>query len=393
MQRFELRPVLASDIPEVACILHKRGEDGPAPEPVGEGPPTIERRLRWLLLGSPFSTSESSHGYCVRDSSGTIKGLELSFPNAFLAGSRRLMGLCSTNYFVDPPARTMGFHLFKRYLATPGFSLFFSTTCNVRSAPLWETLGGHAVPNSELEYLFPLRLSTLLPALLAGKTSNKAALAITQLLGSCGDRILRLSNHRSNGITTEPCQDWEKLSYLFQRHRSHDFITTDRSPEFLEWRYGQNPDMHPCGVYLFRDRCGNEGWFSLGRVVRGRRRQIAGCVLLDTVWPRERVGLGKILSEIFRLAGGRFDLLSVAPQPGLDCDACDDRLIPRRLAVPGSFVIARHGDLPSMAAAMDLCWADGDGALPAAPNLRRPEVVSAMEPGGGNAITKGHKAA
>src|SRR5207237_1273448 len=109
------------------------------------------------------------HGFCIRDHLGIIQGLTLCFPAAFLTADERIVGLCSSDFFVDLGARTSGFYLFKRYLSSPGYSFFFTTTCIANSAALWEKLGGRAVPNSELEYILPLRLDTLLPALLAGR--------------------------------------------------------------------------------------------------------------------------------------------------------------------------------------------------------------------------------
>jgi hypothetical protein len=374
MPYLEIQPVLDSSIPEVARFLHKQegssGENSQLQIPGCEDALSIERRLRWLLLENPLATTDSPHGFCTRDVSGLIRGLLLCFPNQFVAGDRRLVGLGSGGFFVEPQARTMGFYLFKKYLKLQGYSFFFSTTCNSNSAPLWKTLGGVAIPYSDLEYILPLRLHTLLPGLLAERTSRGAALAIADLLGRWGDRVMQFSQQRSAGITIEPTQDWQKLSWMFHRYRSRDSITTDRSPEFLEWRYGQNSDPYPSGVYLFRDKRGNEGWFSLGRAMRGRWRHIPTCALLDAIWPREKIGFSEILPAIVELVAGKFDLLSLRPQPGLDYGECSRWVIRRRRVVPGGFVIAANTSPRLTTAALDLSWADGDRALPMSPFLR-----------------------
>jgi hypothetical protein len=264
----------------------------------------------------------------------------------------------------------MGFYLFKRYIKSPGYDFFFSTTCNSNSALLWEKLGGCAVPNTEVEYLLPLRLGSLLPALLAQKTASRVVLKASNLLGRCGDPAMQLFRERPAGIAIEPCRDWEKLANLFHRHRSADFITADRSPELLAWRYGQNADAYPSGIYLFRDKRGNEGWFSLSGAKRGRWGQISGALLADAVWPRERISLSQVLPEIVRLAGGRFDMLSFRQRSGFDYDVRSRWTIRRPLAAPLGFAIDRNGDSRSTATALDLAWADGDSALPVSPTLR-----------------------
>jgi hypothetical protein len=374
MPYLEIQPVLDSSIPEVARFLNEQTasseESSQLPILVCEDALRIERRLRWFLLENPLATTDSPHGFCTRDVSGLISGLLLCFPNQFVAGDQRLVGLGSGGFFVEPQARTMGFYLFKKYLKLRGYSFFFSTTCNNNSAPLWKTLGGVAVPYSDLEYILPLRLQTLLPGLLAEKTLRGAVLDIAELLGRWGDRVMQVSQQPSAGITIEPTQDWQKLSWMFHRYRSRDSITTDRSPEFLEWRYGQNSDPSPAGVYLFRDRRGNEGWFALGGATRGRWRHIPTSSLLDAVWPREKISFSEILPAIVELVAGTFDVLSLPPQPGLDYSECSLWVIRRRRVVPGGFAIAANSISRLTTAALDLSWADGDSALPMTPDLR-----------------------
>ncbi len=94
-----------------------------ADKPADDTVLSIERRLHWLLIENPTSASEPELGYCVRDESGLMRGLNLWFPSAFLRGGQSLRGLCSGTFFVEPPARSLGFYLFKKYLAYSG--LFF----------------------------------------------------------------------------------------------------------------------------------------------------------------------------------------------------------------------------------------------------------------------------
>jgi hypothetical protein len=371
MERFEIQPVFSSTLPEAARFLHRQlGEPANRRsfQSLGrEDGLSLEERLRWLLLGNPLTRDDSHHGYCVRDTSGIVRGLTLCFPSAFLAGNQRILGLGSGSLFVELQARTAGFYLFKKYLSSPGYSFFFSTTCNPNSAALFRQLGGSPVSNSTPEYVLPIKLDTLLPALVAGKTMNGTLSAIARLAGRCANPILRLFERQSAELSIAPCRDWRKLSDLFRRYRPKDRITTDRSVEFLQWRYGQHADLYPSGVYLFRDKRGNEGWFSLGTMIRGRRGQIRGSVLLDAIWPREKMSFGEVFPAILQMVTPHADALFFWPRPGLDYSECSPWIIPRRWASPSVFAITRKSDPRLDVASLDLAYADGDGALPVSP--------------------------
>ncbi len=358
MERFEIQPVRSSALPEVAGFLRRWRDNQAERSSVQHDSVSIERRLSWLLVENPVITDGSQHGYCIRDRLGVIRGLSLSFPAAFLAGRQRLLGLCSGSFFVEPQARTLGYHLFKRYLRSPGYPFFFATTCNASSAALWAKMGGHPVPASETEHILPLRLDIMLPAFAAGITSSKVAPEIAHIAGRCANPILRLLTRRSSELSVEPCQDWRKLSELFRRYRPADWITSDRSPEFLQWRYGQTSPNYPCDIYWFRDKHGNQGWFCLGNVIRGHQGQIRGSVLLDAVWPREKMSFRDIFPEIVRLAAAEADAIFLRPQPGLDYCECSRWIVPRRSETPRVFVITRKGDPLLPGASLD--YDEGD---------------------------------
>jgi hypothetical protein len=349
-ERFEIQPVLSSALLDVAAFLHRCRRDQAAgiavhspSQRVSESVLSIERRLGWLLVENPVAREDSVLGYCVRDRTGVIRGLNLCFPSAFLAGDQRLLGLCSGSFFVEPDARSMGFYLFKKYLSTPGYSFLFATTCNAYSEPLWRMLGGRAVPDSETEYILPLRLDVMIPAFVATRTSSEIASEIARIAGRCANPVLRFLTRPSAALTIEPCQDWEKLSELFHRHRSAN-ISTDRSPEFLRWRYGPASPVHPGGVYLFRDKQGNEGWFALGNLVR---RHVRGPCLLDLIWPQGKVSFKEIFPEILRFAAAGADAFFFRRQPGLEYREYCPWAIPHRLEAR-TFVISPRG-APTMA--------------------------------------------
>jgi hypothetical protein len=366
MERFEIQPVLGSSLAEVAKFIHnwhgERDRDLSIERTDRQDAETIEGHLRWLLIENPLAAADSQHGFSVCNGSGAMVGLILSFPGAFLAADQRLLGLCSGSFFVQPRARMQGFYLFKRYLSSFGYDFFFGTTCNANSGALWKKLGGCAVPNSETEYVLPLNLEVIFPAFLASKTSSELALEIARMLGRCTNPVLRLLTRKSVALSVEPCRDWEKLSELFRRHRSTCWITTDRSAAFLQWRYRQNSNR-PSTIWLLRDKRGNEGWLSLGSIIRGRQGQIQGRVLLDAVWPREKMCFRDILSSVLQLVGCQADAIFFQPRPALDFAECSRWIIPRPLEGPQAFAMGRKGSAPFSVSSLDLVPADGDSAF------------------------------
>jgi hypothetical protein len=347
MTRFELQPLVRSALRDVAAFLHRwrssEAEGSPVQKPVRETVLSIERRLRWLLIDNPVATTDSTLGYCLRDGPGVIRGLNLCFPVAFVSADKRLLGLCSGSFFVDPPARSLGFYLFKKYLSTPGYSFYFASTCNTSSSELWRRIGGRPVPNSETEYILPLRLDVVIPEFVAARTSSEVAARIARICGRSANPILRLLTRSSAKLAIEPCQDWEKLSELSRRHRPPDYITSDRSPALLQWRYGPGSPLYPCGVYLFRDELGNEGWFSLGDLPHGEGRQFRESVLLDAIWPREQMSFKRIFREILRVTAASADAIIFRWQPGLDYSKYSRCVIPHKLGAPRAFVCVPKG--------------------------------------------------
>jgi len=341
-RRFELQPILQSTLPEVAGFIHRwdgGGVEGSTAQlTAGENMGSIERRLRWLLTENPVaSTSHEIWGYCVRDHLGVIRGLDLFYPVAFLCWDKRLLGLCSGTFRVEPPARSLGFYLFKKCLNTPGYSFYFASSCNANSSELWRRIGARPVPRSETEFMVPLRVDAVLAAYVGLKTSSKVAARIARTCGRTANPIFQLLRRGSVKLTVEPCQDWEKLSELSYRHRSPDHVASDRSPALLRWRYGPGSPLHPSNVFLFRDALGNEGWFSLGYLTRGQRGQFRASVLLDLVWPRKEITFRDIFQQVLRMVSNT-DAVSFQWQPGLDYRQLGHFLIRRKLKAPLAFV-------------------------------------------------------
>jgi hypothetical protein len=183
----------------------------------------------------------------------------------------------------------------------------------------------------------------MIPAYVTSRTSSQVAARIARMCGRSANPILRFLTRSSAKLAVEPCQDWEKLSELSRRHRSPDHITSDRSPALLQWRYGPGSPSHPCDIYLFRDELGNEGWFSLGHLIRGQVGQFRASVLLDAIWPREQISYRAMFQEILRVTAATADAIVFRWQPGLDYSKYNRCVIPRKLEAPRAFVSVPKG--------------------------------------------------
>ena len=357
-KRFEIQPLHADALDDAAAYLGRR-------RPRVDGT-SWAQHLRWLLVDNPLAASAPDHGLCVRDSAGVIAGLDLAFPAAFRSGETRLLALGSGGYFVEPDARTLGFYLFKRHLQSPGVAFFFATSCNAASGALWQALGACGAAECDVEYVVPLDLGMVLAASLETRSANGLAVMAGRLAGRCATAV-RAMLSRATDVTAEPCRDWDKLAALARRHQPERWITAERSAAYLRWRYGRRSPNHAAELGVLRDRRGNEGWFALQPTVRGERTRVRGRLLLDAVWPRDRMSIRDIVTAVARFAERDADAIYVRPRPGVDYDACRPWIIRRRREPPPVFAVAARGHAPLTPSSLDLVLADGDGGFPDTP--------------------------
>ena len=153
MTSFQLEPVTSDCLPAVARFLADfRGRDARATE---EGEPVSEpyymKKLTWRLLDNPHRLDQVPLGQCVRGENGAILGVHLQHPTRFLLGDKRLVGLCSGDFFIDPMARIQGFFMFRQFLHAPHVDFCYALTCNANSSKLWQTQRVPAVPDCQYE--------------------------------------------------------------------------------------------------------------------------------------------------------------------------------------------------------------------------------------------------
>jgi len=95
-------------------------------------------------------------------------------------------------------------------------------------------------------------------------------------------------------------------------------------------------------VYLFRDKRGNEGWFSLGYLMRGEGEQFLSAVLLDAIWPQQ-MSYRDLLQGILHTSVAKADALSFRWQPGLDDNEISRCAFSRKLNAPRAYVQVPRG--------------------------------------------------
>jgi hypothetical protein len=299
----------------------------------------------------------------------------ISFPADFVGGDRRLVALASGSFFVEASASTAGFFMFKKHLANPGPHFFFATTCNTNSAPIWRALGAQPIDHSASEYVLPLNLGDMLPALIAGHADRRVAESVVRAAGRVGSELVSPWVRRAPRLSVTPCRDWEKLAALFERHRSYDTITAHRTARFLEWRYGPGSPNHSAKIHLVCDSRGNEGWFIVDDVVRGKTGQLRGALLVDFVWPDDRMPAKDLLGAIVHVCPRETHALFLRARLGSSYHRSSRFVISRSLRTPEPSSVLHPGERSLTAASLDLVPADGDSAF-MTPGDERPYAAS-----------------
>jgi hypothetical protein len=348
MKEIGIEPVFPPALPEIAEFLFAQRAAEAATLSGGqislERPADIGRRLQWLLLDNPSARHGEPIGLCLRDGEGVIRGLNLCFPASFSLGNKKIAGLGSGSFFVDPNVKSLGFFLFRKYLACPGYAFYFATTCNAASAPLWKALGGRDVMRSEVEFVIPLQLDSMAALWVARKNAGGFATEIARWGGRCASPMLNIVARPRVHFDIKPCHDWEKLADLSRRCTSQQTLTSDRSADLLRWRYGPSSPMRNSTIYLISDSRGNEGWFALSDTPPRAPGKVRGCTLLDAIWPEAEINFRDILPRIAEVAPAAAEAVFIRCRADQDLAKAWRWFVLRRLAVPRAYVITAKGN-------------------------------------------------
>lgn len=365
MTQFQLSPILETDLPSVARFLvnwHSTREDSQG-SVLLEYTDRLEKRLRWRLVENPLKRPNSDVGLCLRSDNQSIVGTILFFPSAFVLGTEKLTGLCSCEFFVDPAARPNGLILLLEYLKLPGYDFYFGTTFNTNSGAIFKRLGGLPVAGSAFEYFIPLRLGPICREFALAKKWHPALVYLAKSFGVLGTPVLGLRHRRIDDLVIRQCTDWEYLSSIAERLRDPTTLTSDRSAEYLQWRYGDCPSPNTKEVYLYRDKEGNEGWFALDITLRGRTKHIRTMIVLDIVCPKNPIVFEKVISRIVQLSICSADMVLLVGRPAFSLQLKRSWIIQRKLPGPSGYLIASPEIKENLAKSADFVFADGDSGI------------------------------
>ena len=293
-------------------------------------------------------------GHGLQDASGKLVGILLMFPASFLAGDRRLRGLCGGAFFVEAASRLQGFMLFRRYLAETDVDFRYATTCNASSGALWMKHGARVVDASRREYMFLLRSGPVVEEVLRRRGMGWLAPALGRIAGGIATPFLRPAL-ASPGLEVHTCRDWDRLADLADRHRNPQVITAERSPRILEWKYSGSPPHSRNQVLLIQDRRGNEGWVSLGESRRGSAGQVRTWTVLDWVSSGNDPFRADMLRAVLGRLSGTCDVIALHGPEWLSRSALTLGARVRQLPCPTTLV---HG--LSEAGCPEIFPADGD---------------------------------
>jgi hypothetical protein len=358
MAGYEFKPIVEERLDQVAAFLKQQQEltsreDWTQARPGGDD-------LRWMLE-NPHLRPDLPLGLTLWSPDGKLVGMILSVPRLYRLGDRPLLGLAAGNFYVDSSARLQGFFMLRRFLGLSGVDFWYANSCNRQSAPLWAKCGAMMVPESDVEYLFPLHLGPLAQELAIRKGWPPAIGSILRGLGPVATLVAapRVPRHR---FAIESCADFERLAQIAEQDRNPELLQPDRSAAYLHWVYGSSP-VKPMPdqaqeIFAFKDENGREGWFALRFDRRGRLEQIRTTRLIDVVWPVGHMNFTDVLPAILEIARPRADLVSIRGRVGLGLRDGVGGWRRRELLAPEGYLISRDPPAGELVNAADLPFAD-----------------------------------
>ena len=309
---FSIEEVHQEDLPKLADFLARRVNEETGSEVPTQGDRSTSgfmRRLRWRLMQNPARSAYPSLGDCIRAQDGRILGVHLQHPAWFLFGERRLLGLCSGDFFVAPAARMQGFFLFRRFLNARGVDFFYTSSCNHSSSRLWKAVRGEMVPDSRYTWLVPLRWPSIAERFVLNRGAGAVAAKLARISAGLISPVLRLGRAKSS-LGTYSCRDWEKLAALAEQHRRPEVLTPERSSRTLRWKFEQNSGDDPIEVVCFENSRSTVGWYAVRcKNTAGSRSSTMSCQMVDIVIQEETTSMKDVLAAVIERQSANADEL------------------------------------------------------------------------------------
>lgn len=291
MSAWTVEPLTPANVDRAATYIAARD---------GSDAAVLAAQIRWRVFENPALPAGLEPGHLLVGDEGAVAGVNLGIAQRFRAGDRRLLGLCSSAFYVDAAARLQGFLMFRRLLAQRQVDLWLATTCNAESAALWERVGATPVDASRLECLLPLHAT------------------IGRLYASAGRKV-----------ELEYTDDWTALEGLATLLTPAGTLTASRDAAFLRWRYGQGLAEARHRVWLASLPGGECGWIALTQFGRRSALRLRCWVVTDLVWPADVSATAVIMAAAARLAD-HGDLLAVRGDAARALDGVRPFVVRRR---------------------------------------------------------------
>ncbi len=362
-----LRPENLSEVAAYLAALRRAEPPADASFDIAVETRNIEERMRWQLTDNPARLPDLAGGHFLRDSQGKVVGTHLAIPVRFALGVRPMLGLLGADLRADPRAARYSSGMFLAYLRTKGPDFHYATTTNRSGGAFFEQQKATAVPESDVEFLLPVRFGPILEELAERRKLGKAGARAARILGAGAGWLARARRGFSRtrplgrGVAVFPCADWEQLSALAERHRDARALTNERSAAYLRWRYEDCPGSERNRVFLIEGG-GNQGWAALQFVAVGTRRRLREARLMDVVWPREAMDAARLLRAVFHQCRDDCDMIRLKGGTIPEPVARQLGFWKRRLEAPTCWVAGRDSDGAPLALHAHFVAADSDTA-------------------------------
>ena len=202
-----------------------------------------ERRFDWLYNVSPYGQAKA--WLAVDDESDRVIGAGAAFPRRFYLGDDEIFAWVLGDFCLDPQYRSLGpaLQLQRACLGVMetnqgAFCYDFPSSSMVA---VYKRMG-FSVTGKMLRLAKPLRVDRKVREMVASPVAQR-------LVASVGNRLLRMASPKSRAdknwevsIQQGPCD--EEFTDLAHEQRGKLGVFVDRSAEYLNWRYLQNPLAH-----------------------------------------------------------------------------------------------------------------------------------------------------
>ena len=244
---------------------------------------SVERHLRWFLLENPARRPEDALGLGLR-AADQLVGCILCVPQAFRAGTKTILLMGSSSFYVDHRHRGHGGRIFLKYSRLANQYPLFGTSANAEAAALWKAAGARPIPDSDAELFGVLRWPPVAEEFIHLKYANQL---LSRLAGSpianAARLILHLKIDDGESDALQPLTSAEQVNDL-PIHNSSAKLTAMRDLLYIRWRYFSGKDA-TVSAFAFRSRGPDQDLLvTVNQRTRGYRGQINTLNVLD-VYP------------------------------------------------------------------------------------------------------------